>query len=319
MHRRITFIFAAVSAAATSWGQAFQPLPYGDMDQWVTRNIKESHIIGGNQKTCYAVGPTRTINGDEAYTPQGGTPWATSNVMAKVVGITKVSNAVFPDDRPGHGKCAKLTTIMDNCKALGLVNIDVVVAGTMFLGRMFEPIRSTSNPYSKMEMGIPFTGRPKALVYDYKLLVPEGNTRIYSSGFDKKKTLAGSDRAEVFVYLQRRWEDSEGKLHAKRVGTGRELLSTTTPGWVNGHRLDIHYGDISSEPFYQPFMGLLREDNSYCALNSKGKIVPVVEEGWDSPDAQPTHIMVMFSAGSGEPYVGTIGLTMWVDNVGLAY
>ena len=34
--------------------------------------------------------------------------------------------------------------------AIGIINIDVVVAGTIFLGRMFEPIKSTSNPMSKM-------------------------------------------------------------------------------------------------------------------------------------------------------------------------
>lgn len=48
-------------------------------------------------------------------------------------------------------------------------------------------------------------------------------------------------------------------------------------------------------------------------------MVPVVEEGWDSPDARPTHLIVMFSAGSGEPFTGTPGLTLWVDNVGLQY
>ena len=48
-------------------------------------------------------------------------------------------------------------------------------------------------------------------------------------------------------------------------------------------------------------------------------MVPVQEVGWDAPDATPTHIIVMFSAASGEPYVGTPGLTLRVDNVGLAY
>lgn len=48
-------------------------------------------------------------------------------------------------------------------------------------------------------------------------------------------------------------------------------------------------------------------------------MVPVTEEGWDSANATPTHIIVMFSAGSGEPYVGTEGLTLYVDNVGFGY
>ena len=66
-------------------------------------------------------------------------------------------------------------------------------------------------------------------------------------------------------------------------------------------------------------MGLIPEEKSYCARNSKGKIVPVHEVGWDSPDATPTHILVMFSAGSGEPYVGTVGTEFLIDNVALAY
>jgi len=44
--------------------------------------------------------------------------------------------------------------------------------------------------------------------------------------------------------------------------------------------------------------------------------VPVIEEGWASADETPTHIIVMFSAGSGEAYVGTEGLTFYVDNIG---
>lgn len=303
----------------TVGAQDFEPLPFGDMNRWVTRNIKESRIIGGEQKTCYAIGPTRTIEGSEPYRNLGGSPWGSSNIMAKVVGITKVSNAVFPDVRSGSDRCAKMTTILEHCKALGLINIDVVVAGSIFLGEMQEPISSTSNPYSKMEMGIPFSGHPDALVFDYKVVVPEGNSRLYSSGFDKKKTYPGSDKAEAFIILQRRWEDADGHLHAKRVGTGREQYGASTAGWVNRHRLKVHYGDITRESFYKPFMGLIPEERSYYARNSEGEMVPVVEEGWDSATATPTHMLVMFSAGSGEAYIGTIGLTLWVDNVGLSY
>lgn len=318
MQLKHTIAFMLTMGALASTAQSVRPLPFGNMDNWVTRNIRESSIIGGNDRQCYAIGPTRTIDGDQPYRNIGGSPWGSSNVMAKVMGITKVSNAVFPDTR-GSGKCAKLTTTLEHCKALGLVNIDVLVAGTIFLGEMQEPISSTSNPYSKMDMGMPFTERPTALVYDYRLTIPPGGTRLYSSGFGKKKTLAGSDKAEVLVYLQRRWEDSDGHIHAKRVGTGRELLGTSTSGWVNAHKLKIHYGDISSKPYFRSYMGLIPEDKSYCAKNSKGRIVPVVEEGWDEPGATPTHLIVMFSAGSGEPYVGTPGLTLWVDNVGLSY
>ncbi len=147
----------------------------------------------------YEIGPTSTDATGKPYYSRGGSPWATSNVLAKVVGITKTSNAVFPDKREGHGQCAKLTTMLEHCKAIGLINIDVLVAGSIFLGRMIEPIKSTKNPYSNMEMGISFNRRPKALQFDYKIEVPKTGNRMYSSGFGKKKTLPGTDKAEVFI------------------------------------------------------------------------------------------------------------------------
>ena len=45
----------------------------------------------------------------------------------------------------------------------------------------------------------------------------------------------------------------------------------------------------------------------------------VMEEGWDSADATPTHAVLMFSSGNGEAYVGTTGLTIYVDNVGFGF
>lgn len=311
-------IFAAASGLGAS-AQRFEPIKYGDFENWVTRNIPESRIIGGKTKTLYEIAPNATINGDKVYSNQGGSPWATSNIMAKVMGITKGSNAVFPDRRETGGRCCKMTTLMEQCKALGIINVDVVVAGSIFLGKFFEPVKSTSEPYSKMEMGIPYTGRPKALRFDYKVEVPKGGGRVYSSGFGKKKTLPGTDNAEVYIILQRRWEDEDGNLYAKRVGTGREHFGRSTQGWVNGHKLPVLYGDITSRPDYKSWMGLIPEDKSYYARNSKGKMVPVKEVGWDSPDATPTHLMVMASAGSGTAYIGTLGLTLWIDNVGLVY
>ncbi len=66
-------------------------------------------------------------------------------------------------------------------------------------------------------------------------------------------------------------------------------------------------------------MGLIEEDHSYYARNSRGKMVPVNEVGWDNADATPTHVIVMFSSGSGKPYTGTPGMTLWVDNVAMLY
>lgn len=298
--------------------QKVEMLPFGDFNNWLTRNIKESRIIGGNQKQCFEVAPTATVVGDAPYTNRGGSPWATSNVMAKVCGVTKVSNMVFPDERSAGNKCAKLTTGIEECKAMGVVNVKVLVSGSMFLGEMLEPVKSTSDPYSKMVMGIPYTKRPVALRYDYKLVIPDGDM-IYSSGFSKEKVVPGKDKAEVVIYLQRRWEDAAGNVYAKRVGTGCEQLGRNTAGWVNDHRLKVRYGDISSQPGFSKRMNLIPEEKSYYTRNSKGKMVPVVEVGWDDADATPTHMIVMFSSGSGEPYTGTPGTTMWVDNAGLIF
>lgn len=317
--KRIAAYTIAAATALCAAAQHTEPIAFGDFNRWITRNIRESRIIGGETRQVYAIGPTETIDGDEPYTNKGGSPWASSNVMAKVCGVTKTSNAVFPDDRAPGDKCARLCSMVESCKAIGLINIDVMVAGTIFLGRMIEPIKSTSDPYSKLEMGIPFTRRPTALVFDYKLSIPADGVILYSSGFGKKKSRPGSDKAEVFILLQRRWEDAEGNIYARRVGTGREFLAHPTDGWKNGHRLTVHYGDITSEPYYKPQMGLIDGEASYYARNSKGKMVPVHEIGWDEASATPTHMMVMFSSGSGKAYEGTPGMTLWVDNVALAY
>ena len=317
MKRIVLSAIAILLLSVTIDARSVEPLPYGDFDTWVTRNIKESKILGGEVRKCYAIGPEKTIDGDEPYSNRGTSPWASSNVMAKMMGITKVSTSVEPVAR-GSGKCARLCTKLERCRAAGIINIDVLVSGSIFLGEMLEPVKSTSNPYSKMDMGIPFDRRPSALQYDYSLTIPPGN-RIYSSGFGKKRAVKGADSAEAFIYLQRRWEDADGNIYAKRVGTGRELIGKSSAGWVRSHTLPVHYGDITGERFYSARMGLLSGEKAYYARNSRGKMVPVHEIGWDSPDATPTHIMVMFSSGCGEPYVGTPGMNFLIDNAALVY
>ena len=296
-----------------------EEIPYGGFNSWVIREIKESSIIGGKTKTLYEIGPDETISGDKPYSNRGGSPWATSNVMAKVAGITKCSNAVYRDNRSSTDGCVKMTTILEGVKALGIINMKVLVSGSIFLGEMLEPISSTKNPYSKMNMGIPFSKRPTYLVYDYKVDVPKNNKKIYSSGFGSQKKLDTGDNAEVFIILQRRWEDEEGNLHAMRVGTGRQRYNTSTIGWITGHRLEVWYGDITNHYGYQPYMDLIPKERSYYARNSKGKMVPVVEEGWDDKNATPTHLLIMASSGCGTAYTGTIGMTLWLDNVKLQY
>ena len=319
MRKILAIIFTIFTVSMYLNAETVEKLKFGDFENWVTRNIPESRIIGGNKKVLYAIGPTQTIDGNVAYTNKGGSPWATSNVLANVMGVVKGSNAVFPDVRTEGDNCCKLTCLMEHCKAIGIINIDVVVAGSIFLGKMMEPIKSTSDPYSKMEMGVKFSKRPKALRFDYKLTIPEGNTKTYSSGFGKKKTYSGHDCAEVYILLQKRYEDADGNIHAKRVGTGRRIFDKSTSGWIDNYEIPVWYGDITTRTDYKPYMGLIEKDKSYYAQNSKGKMVPVVEDGWADENETPTHILVMASAGSGTAYIGTIGLTLWVDNFALIY
>ena len=155
-------------------GQEIDLIKYADFENWVTRNITESKLLGGNTKKVYEIAPEMVIDGNKVYSNMGGSPWATSNVMANVMNIVKASNAVFPDANPAGGRCCKLTTVIEKVKVLGIVNLQVLVSGSIYLGYNIEPIKNASNPYSKMEMGIPFTRRPSALRIDYKVHIPEG-------------------------------------------------------------------------------------------------------------------------------------------------
>ncbi|MDE7407062.1 MAG: PCMD domain-containing protein, partial [Muribaculaceae bacterium] len=310
MIKCLFLVLTAISCMGlAAQAETVEPIKYGDMNSWVTRNIKESRLLGGDTRQVYAIGPERIINGDEAYTPLGGSPWGSSNVMANVMGIVKTSNAVFPEKRTDSDRACRMSTIIESCKVIGMINIKVLVSGSIFLGQMLEPIRSTSNPYSKMEMGIPFNKRPKALQLDYKMVNPGTGILTYCNG-SKPKESKGEDQSEVFIILQRRWEDADGNLYAKRVGTGRERFSKSTDGWVNKHRIPVHYGDITSMPDYKSYMGLIPEERCYYARNSKGKMVPVHEIGWDNADATPTHMLIMASSGAGTAYVGTVGMDL---------
>lgn len=304
-------------AVAPMQALRLEKINFGDFSNWVTRDIKESAVLGGKVKTVYAIGPAKHIRGNVPYTNQGGSPWATSNVYAKVSGIVKGSNSVAPVKRGGN-LVARLQSKMEEVKVLGIINLDAAVAGTIFLGRMKEPVTSTKGPFTNMEMGIPFTKRPKAIQYDFAVMMPNLNTRTRATGLSAKKTLPGRDNAEVYVLLQRRWEDSKGNIYAHRVGTGRERYARSVP-WTVGHRLPIHYGDITKKPFFKPYMGLLDGKKAYYAYNSKGKLVPVHEVGWDPAGTAPTHVLLMASTSCGEPFVITEGITLDIDNIAFVY
>ncbi len=155
-------------------------------------------------------------------------------------------------------------------KVLGMVNITVLAAGAIYLGDMKEPITSTKEGVKNMNWGIPFTEKPKALRYDYKVKMSGEKNRIRLTGFSKKEVVKGQDCAITVFYLQKRTEDAQGNITAKRVGTMVVKYDKDSEGWENDATYEILYGDITQDPRYNPeFMGL--RSVGY-ARNSKGRV-----------------------------------------------
>ena len=292
------------------------PFAYGDMDNWIVRDIHESGIIGGNTKWLYELGPSDTIVGNTAFRNMGGSPWATSNVMAKVAGVVKTNTSVFPEKR-GDGMCARMETRYESVKVFGLVDIEVIAAGSVFLGTVHEPIKGTKNPQAMLQSGVPFSKKPKALRFDYKVKAAPEKNRVRSTGFSRKSTVAGQDSLAVILLLQKRWEDAEGNVYSKRVGTMVQRYTESTPDWVNDATYPILYGNITSKPEYKPYMRIQVEER--YTLNSKGKSVPIQEVGWAEPGEAPTHMVLQFTSSHGGAYIGSPGNTFWIDNVELIY
>jgi hypothetical protein len=182
---------------------------------------------------------------------------------------------------------------------------------------MKEPITGTKEGPKALNFGIPFTLRPKALRFDYRVQVPGNAKRIRQTGFSAVTTVPGKDYCVALLLLQKRHEDAKGNITAQRVGTVVVKYGKSTNGWVEDATYEIHYGNITGKPFYDASMMGLRSTD--YARNSKGKSVLVKETGWAAADATPTHIILQFSSSHGGAYVGTVGNTFWVDNVGLVY
>lgn len=321
MIRNMKYVFGllmALSCGSAAWAQEHKTelIPFGNMDQWIDRQIKESGIIGGALKHVYAIGSTATITGNKEYSNMGGSPWASSNVMARVAGITKTNTSVFPEKR-GNGFCARMDTRMESVKVFGLVDITVLAAGSVFLGEVHEPIKGTKNPQKMLNSGIPFTKKPIAIQFDYKVRMSDREKRIRATGFSRITDVDGKDYPEVNLFLQKRWEDAEGNIYAKRVGTMVVRYDKTTD-WQNNATYSIMYGDITGNPAYRAYMMRLQVEERY-AINSKGESVPIKEVGWGTKDDVPTHLILQFTSSHGGAYIGSPGNSLWIDNVKLVY
>ena len=303
--------------SSSSTAQSKEYLPYGRFESWTVRDIKESGIIGGQTKRIYNIGPKDTIRENKPYPYNARTPWSSSNAYARVAGVTKTSCSVTPDRSWDGSLCAKLESKLEELRVLG-INVRILVSGCIFYGHIFEPIPTAYNPYTLMHWGTPFTRRPKALVFDYKSAMPNKGT-VTKCKITSHKTIPGDDAHEVTFILQKRWEDKDGNIHALRVGTAMTRIENPSAGWVKEFRVPVIYGDATKTKEYKDYMKLGPKGLDYYARNSRGKVVKIEEEGWAAPDETPTHVMVILTASIHEAFVGTLGNTLWVDNIALEY
>lgn len=315
--KQILLLLTLLLTTTTAYPQLrTRTLPYGNMDTWVQRKIKESPIIGGNEKTLYEIGPDTLISGRIPYTNLGKSPWATSNVMAKVMGIYKTNTSVFPEHH-NHGMSTRLETRIEKVKVLGLFNIKVLAAGAIYLGQMDEPVTGMKNAEQNVTSGIPFTARPQALIYDYKYQSSGNPHRIKLTGIGGKTTIKGPDKGIVMLYLQKRHEHPDGKITAERVATLVVLYDHSTGEWKEAERHPLRYGDITNEPNFNPDYEDLHTTG--YTTNSHGKKVEIQETKWAAPGQRPTHLILQFASSHGGAYIGSPGNTLWIDNVKLEY
>jgi len=316
------FVLSALCLAFCGmiFAQRLERMPYADFEHWTVRYIHESKLLGGKTRTLYAVAPTDTIDGNKAFKYQkDGNPWSVSSAYANVAGIVKGSGSIYPEWRDKqHGYCCRMDCAIDGIRVLGMIDVYVFIAGTLFTGETIEPIKDQNKPYEKINFGTPFTKRPTAIVLDYKAIVSPDQEVIRLCGLkSSKKVLAGHDEPEFIMYLQKRWEDAEGNIYSQRIGTAYERITKTQSTWQNAHRVPVHYGDITDEPFYKDYMRL--GEKGFYARNSKGVMKKIKEVSWGAPNDTPTHMIMLLTSGKYPAFTGKEGNTLWVDNVCLEY
>lgn len=203
VNNRLGYLFVFLGMSMALYAQRkTEVIRYGDLDQWVVRKITESAIIGKETKTLYCVGPTDTIIGNRPFESKAS-PWGSSNVMARVSGITKASVSVYPERRD-EGYCARLETGIESISAMGIMNVKVLVGGCLYLGRFLEPAKNSSETWGQIVCGIPFHQKPTSLLFDYKVKLSGDPNRIKLSGFSKRSEVNGIDMPLVNLFLQKR-------------------------------------------------------------------------------------------------------------------
>jgi hypothetical protein len=290
-------------------------LNYSSLDFWYARKVKESFMLSGKIVDLYGLGVVNP-NSDFFDTKLKDTksPWGTTNIYSKMI-LDVANTRVIPEKR-GNGYCARLETGIRKDNIAGL-KVEVLIAGTLFVGEMIEPVRGLKDPLKNVSQGIPFSRKPKAVKFDYKYRV--GNKRVKATyGID---AVDGPDKAEFCLILQKRWEDKDGNILATRIGGARQFFTGSVDQWINSASFPVFYGDITRLPEYDAkTMGLIPSVGEVYVKNSRGKMVPLVETGWGKPEDTPTHLIFYFTSSyQGIQYQGSPDSVFWVDNIEFVY
>lgn len=300
---------------ASSFVDNLGQLNYSSLDYWYARKVKESSLLSGKTIELYGVGKVDP-NSDFYNTTlkDEKSPWCTTNIYAKMV-LDIGNTRVFPEKR-GDGYCCRLETGIRKDNIVG-IKVEVLIAGTLFVGEMIEPVRGVKEPLRNVNQGIPFNKKPKAVKFDYKYNV--GKKRV--NAVYNVKPVEGIDKADFAIILQKRWEDKDGNVFATRIGGARQLFTGTVNEWVNGATFPVTYGDPTHLPQYdEKTMGLIPEVSQVYVKNSQNKMVSLVETGWGKPDDVPTHMIMYFTSSyQGVNYTGSTETVFWVDNIELVY
>lgn len=290
-------------------------LNYSSLDDWYSRKLKESVLLSGNTIDLYGVGKV-DANADlfNMKLKDPASPWGTTNVYAKMV-LDVGNTRVIPEKRE-IGYCCRLETKIRKDNIAGF-KVDVLLSGTLFVGELIEPVHGMKDPIKNVSQGIPFTGMPKAVKFDYKYNIGKSRVKATTNVIE----VAGTDKAEFAIILQKRWEDAAGNVFATRIGGARQFYTGTQTQWINGANYPVTYGDATHLPQYDAkTMGLIPSVGEVYVKNSKGKMVPLVETGWGLPGETPTHMILYFTSSyQGVDYTGSTESVFWVDNIELVY
>ncbi len=290
-------------------------LRYSLLDNWYARKLKESSLLSGETIELYGIGKVNT--GSDFFDlklKDENSPWGTTNIFSKM--LMDIGNTRVIPEKRDTGYCARLETKIRKDNLAG-VKVEVLIAGTLFLGELIEPVKGLKDPIKNVSQGIPFTKKPNAVKIDYKYNV--GNKRIKATY--QSEPVEGEDVAEFCTILQKRWEDEKGNVFATRIGGTRQFFKGKQNDWINNAVFPIYYGDPTNLPQYDSkTMGLIPEVGEVYVMNSKREMVPLIETGWGTIDDIPTHLILYFTSSyQGVEYIGSTESVFWVDNIELVY